>query len=903
MADQRGYIRTDSNGKEVYEDKDRGLPVEGFHPLKPRKAIDMEAESSHSLSILWSVLGEGGGEGGEDARSRLGKSTVSVKKEGDKGKKEPTHTNGGGEESPQSPSSIASEAPAGNNGHGNVEVQRRAVERAKRKPQQVLAGDVERRGGPGGGQGAAGTRACREGSAGGSPAPGLGEDKRGQEEGTRGPGGDHGQGEDRRFVGVSKAQATFGSRKTPNRQGEEALAQLSKHHARPRELSRHGAIKPLMSAPSSHLFAISNRGEEGFSGFGLPPQLLSRLRAMGLSRPTLCQAAAIPVLSGGHNAVVKSETGSGKTLAYLLPLLCDLATVEPRAEREQGTLSIVLAPTRELSAQILEVLTQVARPFIWLVPGSVSGGERKKSEKARLRKGISVLVATPGRLLDHLKTTRCFRRDRLRWLVLDEADRLLDMGFEKQIKEIVELLDRSARAVREVGGSRMTPASRVIRRQTVMVSATVTKGVSRLSAGLLGSHLRVDADRQNVESVDDDGVAQLLASAGSTPPSMVPSATAKIGGTEEAKPVEGAADVFNTPRQLVQHYTLVTQKLRLPALCCFLRAQAGKKVVVFMSTCDAVDYHYALFASAQWPGDKAEDEAGAGAEGSAGLGGIGGKNVRKRPVGQTNAEDGKFGAPFLMGGGEGGMVHRLHGNVPQAERRATHCAFGASASGVLVCTDVAARGLDLPTVDWIVQYDPPSETSDYVHRCGRTARRGLSGHSLLFLLPGEAGYLGVLEGRGLKPQPLSLEAILRSADGGNRGERQADEQLAFELQQNLQALVAGDKGLLGKARAAFQSHVRAYAAKAPDSHAIFQVRSLHLGHVARSFALKDPPTAVKIGHKVVRRQGGGKGRGEGGGAPAKGGKRRRDGAGGAGGGVHRLGLSKKVERFSRAEFL
>lgn len=83
-----------------------------------------------------------------------------------------------------------------------------------------------------------------------------------------------------------------------------------------------------------------------------------------------------------------------------------------------------------------QVLTRVVRPFIWLVPGSLSGGERRKSEKARLRKGVAVLVCTPGRLLDHLKMTKCFRRDLLRWLVLDEADRLLDMGFEKQVRAV-----------------------------------------------------------------------------------------------------------------------------------------------------------------------------------------------------------------------------------------------------------------------------------------------------------------------------------------------------------------------------------------------------------------------------------------------------------------------------------
>lgn len=121
--------------------------------------------------------------------------------------------------------------------------------------------------------------------------------------------------------------------------------------------------------------------------------------------------------------------------------------------------------------------------------------------------------------------------------------------------------------------------------------------------------------------------------------------------------------------------------------------------------------------------------------------------------------------------------------------------------------------------------------------------------------------------------------------------------------------MAGDKPLLDRARSAFQSHVRAYAARAPDSRAVFQVRSLHLGHVARSFALKDPPTAVKVGKRVVRRPGEGGGRGKGGeggggrGGASRGEKRRRDGAGGSGGSVHRLGLSKQTELASRAEFL
>lgn len=239
----------------------------------------------------------------------------------------------------------------------------------------------------------------------------------------------------------------------------------------------------------------------------------------------------------------------------------------------------------------------------------------------------------------------------------------------------------------------------------------------------------------------------------------------------------GEAEEFSTPRQLVQYYMTVTQKLRLPALCAFLRARAREKVVVFMSTCDAVDFHHDLFRRAGWPGDASTpspdaDEGSVSGEGGKSLkqAGIDGEEKNSKNHTAAKKPDGKFFGP-------GCLVRRLHGNVSQHERQATYRAFGAAKSGILICTDVAARGLDLPTVDWIVQYDPPAETADYVHRVGRTARKGERGHSLLFLLPREAAYLGVLEARGLRPKPLSLEGVLCAADAGKRDARRADEQV------------------------------------------------------------------------------------------------------------------------------
>ncbi|GMI27586.1 hypothetical protein TeGR_g8856 [Tetraparma gracilis] len=146
---------------------------------------------------------------------------------------------------------------------------------------------------------------------------------------------------------------------------------------------------------------------------------------------------------------------------------------------------------------------------------------------------------------------------------------------------------------------------------------------------------------------------------------------------------------------------VVNAKLRLPALTAFLalRAKKNEKVVVFMSTCDCVDYHHELFTSTQSVlGPSASDSSDA------------------------------FGSSAIL---------RMHGNVPHAERTSTISKFGRSSSSILLATDVAARGLNLPGVDWIVQYDPPSETNDYIHRAGRAARAGAAGCALLFLLPSE----------------------------------------------------------------------------------------------------------------------------------------------------------------------
>lgn len=280
---------------------------------------------------------------------------------------------------------------------------------------------------------------------------------------------------------------------------------------------------------------------------------------------------------------------------------------------------------------------------------------------------------------------------------------------------------------------------------------------------------------------------------------------------------------FDIPHQLAQHSMGVTYKLKLPALLATLRhcRSLNAKVLLFVSTTAAVDFFYSLFSSCPWPHEAATEPS--------------------------------LNSALLFGGWP---LFSLHGNRSQQERQTTHKAFRPLKSGLLVCTDVAARGLDLPGVDWIVQYDPPTEVADYVHRIGRTARKGDAGSSLLFLSPSEWGFLGILESYDLNISPLSLEATLErgfaAAAAQAKGRPKPSGNVsALSLHEAVEGHVSRTPALRELALTAFQSFVRAYSAHSAELKIHFPVRSLHLGHVARSFALQDAPTTIK---QVVPKQ-------------------------------------------------
>merc|ERR1712227_70196 len=426
------------------------------------------------------------------------------------------------------------------------------------------------------------------------------------------------------------------------------------------------------------------------------------VEGMGYQNMMPFQARAIPHLLTGKDVLAAARTGSGKTLAFLVPIV-ELIT-KLKFMNRNGTGAIILSPTRELAMQTFGVLKELmvnhSQTF-----GLIMGGSGRKAEAKKLGNGVNIVVATPGRLLDHLQNTSNFMVKNLMCLCIDEADRILEVGFEDEMKAIVKLLPK--------------------KRQTMLFSATQTKkteDLARISLKKMPVYIGVDDLKETA-----------------------------------------------TSDMLEQGYIMAESDLRLRVLYTFLKKNKNKKIMVFFSSCMSVKFHYELF----------------------------------------NYID----VTCLS----------IHGKQKQTKRTSTFFSFCNADTGILFCTDVAARGLDIPEVDWIVQYDPPDDPREYIHRVGR-ACRGESknkGHALLFLRPQEAGFLQYLKKSKV---PLS-EFSIQSSKVAN-------------IQNQLEKLLSKNYYLNQSAKEGYKSYVRAYAS---HSLKVFNVQTLDLKKVAKSFGFETPP--------------------------------------------------------------
>ncbi|KAK7111865.1 probable ATP-dependent RNA helicase DDX47 [Littorina saxatilis] len=342
-----------------------------------------------------------------------------------------------------------------------------------------------------------------------------------------------------------------------------------------------------------------------FQELGVVDELCEACQQLGWKSPTLIQSEALPVAFSGKDIIGLAETGSGKTGAFALPILQALL------ERPQRMFAVVLTPTRELAFQIADQFKALGEG-IGIQCAVIIGGIDMMTQALMLGKKPHVIIATPGRLVDHLENTKGFSLRSVKFLVMDEADRILNMDFEAEVDKILKVIPRE--------------------RNTYLYSATMTKKVAKLQRASLHDPVKVEVSNK-----------------------------------------------FQTVSTLKQFYVFIPAKFKDVYLVYILNELAGNSFMVFCSTC---------------------------------------ANTQRVALMLRNL---------------GFTAIPLHGQMSQAKRLGSLNKFKTKDRSILIATDVASRGLDIPHVDIVLNLDIPTHSKDYIHRVGRTARAGRSGKAITFV--------------------------------------------------------------------------------------------------------------------------------------------------------------------------
>uniref|UniRef100_A0A1A9W360 ATP-dependent RNA helicase n=1 Tax=Glossina brevipalpis TaxID=37001 RepID=A0A1A9W360_9MUSC len=492
---------------------------------------------------------------------------------------------------------------------------------------------------------------------------------------------------------------------------------------------------------------------------GLHPHAVKNLvDLLSISKLTAVQEKTIPKALEGKDLLVRSQTGSGKTLAYALPVVEKLQAIRPKLTRECGIQAVIIVPSRELAIQTYELFQKLIKPYTWLVPGVLMGGERRKVEKARLRKGINILVGTPGRLVDHLLHTVTFKMEKAKFLILDEADRLLEMGYERDVGQIVEAINKQREEKAKEAPLALEPL------QKMLLSATLTAAVKKLAGLTLNEAIFIDNC--------DENTVKCNFTAGGYSKEVIEAIT---GGTMDG---EDSTGILTIPENLKLQYVQVPVKLRLVILSgLLLHEYKGKdkfKALIFMSTMEMVNFHHDLLNEqlTQKVLDEDDDEVAEN---------------------ESNNER-ELREPLL----KGLRFFKLHGSMSQTERQGVFKGFRESKNGVLLATDVVGRGIDVPEIDLVVQYSPPQKTADFVHRVGRTARAGCSGRAVLFLAPSEVQFVRYLENKRIRISQLEMDIYLKALKEADHVANTVEE-AASNLHHHFEELLTEDREMHDKA--------------------------------------------------------------------------------------------------------
>ncbi|MEO0342299.1 MAG: DEAD/DEAH box helicase [Pseudomonadota bacterium] len=404
-----------------------------------------------------------------------------------------------------------------------------------------------------------------------------------------------------------------------------------------------------------------------FKDLGLNPKVLKAVDEVGYETPTPIQAEAIPHALAGRDVLGIAQTGTGKTASFTLPMITKLARGRARARMPR---SLVLAPTRELAAQVAENFEGYAK-HVKLTMALLIGGVSFKDQDALIDKGVDVLIATPGRLLDHFERGKLLLTG-IEIMVVDEADRMLDMGFIPDIERIFKL----------------TPFTR----QTLFFSATMAPEITRITTEFLSNPERVEVAKQATTSENIDQ---------------------KVCCFKTSSRTEEGREKRAMLREVIKAQT-----------------DEITNGIVFCNRKIDVDIVY--------------------------------KSLKKH----------------------GMNAGAIHGDLDQKIRMRVLDGFRDGSITFLVASDVAARGLDIPSVSHVFNYDVPIHSEDYVHRIGRTGRAGRKGSTVMLCLPHEEKYLQkieeLVEQKIPRLDPPKIETRSSSRRKTDRAEKEPKSEIAAE---------------------------------------------------------------------------------------------------------------------------
>ena len=436
-----------------------------------------------------------------------------------------------------------------------------------------------------------------------------------------------------------------------------------------------------------------------FSEMNLNKILLERLNLQGYETATEIQAKSIPIALKGEDIIGSAKTGSGKSLAFLIPTVQYILN-HPKNE---GIQSLVITPTRELALQLYDLAKSLMNDNGTTCVLVIGGGNRKKEAEKLSSSEARIIICTPGRLIDHMVNTKKFNYNNIKILTIDEADKILKIGFEEELTEIIKLIPKN--------------------RQTLLFSATITPKVEDL----------ITLSVKNYENI-------------------------RIKSSDP------------TVSTLEQGYLIIDADKKFLFLFTFFKKNKNAKILVFFATCKEVEFYSSLLNYVDVP------------------------------------------------------VLSITGEYKQQKRSTTFMEFCSLDKGILLCTDVAQRGLDIPDVDWVIQYDPPHDPEEYLHRVGRTARGANKvGKALLMIMPNEINFI-----RMLQLYKIKLD------------EFQFPEKKLAKVQEQLEKLVnKKDKYLLNLATDAYRAYIHSYHANTDKD--TFDLEKLDLLKVCKSFGLISPP--------------------------------------------------------------